>query len=1150
MSSLFPKGFKLSEFLNLISILKVSKNWNDIFNSLKQASNSGKIFEEFCKYFYLAEPSIKNDFRNVWLFTEVPLDIKDKLNLAQIDHGVDLVLEGQTGEYSVVQCKFRGNQNSSISWTKDKIANLFAEGNKANNLIVFTNASGLDKHSLKKGADKFKITTLGDLLEISTETIQNMLSKAEGKKENNFVKYLPRPYQEQAIKSIVSGFHNFDRGQLILPCGAGKTLVALWAKEAMKPKKTLVLVPSLALLRQIKQEWNSHQKFWTKYICVCSELDITKDDKIDAPAVHTYEINGQVTTDPNNIFNFLNNDEEAIVYSTYQSLEVVIKAIEGKNLFFDLSICDEAHKTAGSKLEGFALIHDNQKLTIKKRLYMTATPRIFSDEVKSKLNEEDIKYLADMSDESKFGPEFFRMSFKEAILRDILVDYQIIAIGINDEDLRNKILTREYVNAKETIEDVANNFSLDRAMKKHEAKHAITFHSSINRAKDFMNRHKEYFPKIAINHVSGEQTTNKRNVIINEFKNSSKAIITNARCLTEGVDIPVVDMVFFSDPKYSKIDIVQASGRALRKAKHKNKKLGYIVVPLYHNKENDIEEIIKSSSFKKIISVVRAMCDQDERLRTEINEIIIRKGKKKLGSQHIKVETDKLPLLSLENFKHSLKNKIFEQIIRKSFDPWEMKFELLKKYHNEFHKWPNGTTEYKSINLGSWCNDQRNKYRFGTLSSDRVINLTAIGFNLKTPTWDDRFEQLKKYKLLNPSSWPKNAEYFEDFNVGSWCAKERQMYRLGIIKTEKREKLDSIQFPMSIKRFDTWETKYERLKIFRAHFSSRWPYPQEKVENTLLFPWCSIQRRDYQQGKLSEEKISKLEIIGFPWDDPTWEQYLKLFSEFKNNNPLDWPPFEKDQNGVNLRAWCMNQGFLFKNKQLPDEKVKMLNSINFDFDGVKNLKQGWDRKKREKWDEMFNCLVKFREINPNSWPLGKMLFEGKEIGKWCGSQRAQKKQELIPQEVSKKLDNINFHWEIKTELNLDLSWNNNYELLKEFRIRFNKRWPSAKEMFKGFNLGNWCVSQRTKNKQNKLLKKRKILLEKIGFSWENPAWDANYELLIKYHEKYPNKWPRPTDTFDGYELGRWLALQKGLYWKGKLTKPKLEKLESLNLFKL
>lgn len=234
---------------------------------------------------------------------------------------------------------------------------------------------------------------------------------------------------------------------------------------------------------------------------------------------------------------------------------------------------------------------------------MTATPRIRSRNLKVKDDEEEL--IADMSNQEIYGPIFYRMSFKEAIDLGILVDYKIIAIGVSDAELQKAILNRHFADHKgETVEDYANNYALQKLMGKYPATHAITFHSTVKRAKSFKDRHQKLAPEVYTDHVSGMQTTNTRNLIMDAFRNAQKGVVTNARCLTEGIDVPTIDAVYFCDPNPI-IDIVQASGRALRKAKHRTSHWALSLFRIYHKDKELLQEYIQSGPYKKLVDIVR-----------------------------------------------------------------------------------------------------------------------------------------------------------------------------------------------------------------------------------------------------------------------------------------------------------------------------------------------------------------------------------------------------------------------------------------------------------------------------------------------------------------------------------------------------------------
>jgi len=658
----------------LYKLLNKKKSWQAISREIKGINKdnpvvAGKLFEHLCLYYY--KYFYNGEFQHVWLFEDIPFNVRKQLGLSDVDYGVDLLIQTNEKRYLAVQCKFRDDENAKISWSKDKLANLFAEGSKCDHYIIFTNAAGIDEHSIAKYRRKLTVVTYDVLQDsLTDEAISKVSYFIKTKQIHHKCRFSPLPHQNKAIKDIIKGFERNDRGKLVLPCGAGKTLVALWVKEKLDVKNTLVLVPSLALLRQFYESWKEQQKEYADYLCVCSESDIDKSS--DTNVSHTYEIQApdRVTTDSDVIRSFLKKSGPRIIYSTYQSSPQIAKALEQSGLSIDLTICDEAHKTAGERrVSAFASILDDRKIPSKKRLFMTATPRVVSAVIKNKLGDNTYKFLADMNDPDTYGPEFHRMSFADAINQGILVDYKIIAVGITDKELQGFIHERRFVEDA-TIEDVANNYALSKAMRNYEARHAVSFHSSVRSAKRFKERHEKLFRHINCYHINGDKTTKERKRILDDFKRSEKALVTNARCLTEGVDVPAIDVVYFCDPKYSKIDIVQAAGRALRQDKEKDKKFGYIIIPVYHAKSAELQDHVEKGAFSQLVRVVRAMADQDERIEEEISEVVYGEGVRKTAQKHIRIDAGKVKLININGFANKLGESIFFDVIRKTVIPY------------------------------------------------------------------------------------------------------------------------------------------------------------------------------------------------------------------------------------------------------------------------------------------------------------------------------------------------------------------------------------------------------------------------------------------------------------------------------------------------
>jgi predicted helicase len=396
-------------------------------------------------------------------------------------------------------------------------------------------------------------------------------------------KLSPRPHQKEAISKTIAYFKSNERGKMIMPCGTGKSLTAFWIAEKMRPKSILVAVPSLALLQQTLKVWtrefllNNIEPDW---LCVCSD-DTVKEEQDDF-VTFSADLGIKVDTDPRVIRNFLKKKTKKlkIVFTTYQSGRAT--AIGSKGFTYDLGIMDEAHKTVGSGKKPMAHLLHQKNIKINKRLFMTATERLFrgdSDEYMS------------MDDPRDYGNLIYELSFKEAINSKppIISDYKIITFGITTPEIEKIAEDNKYLEVKKDLKDItarelATAIALRKAIKKLKIKNAISFHRSIKRAENFRKQQdliSKIYPtygKLKTFHVRGDMPTSDRALEMLSFE-EEQGLMTNARCLTEGVDLPAIDCVCFTDPKRSKVDIVQAAGRALRLAK--GKKFGYILIPIF-----------------------------------------------------------------------------------------------------------------------------------------------------------------------------------------------------------------------------------------------------------------------------------------------------------------------------------------------------------------------------------------------------------------------------------------------------------------------------------------------------------------------------------------------------------------------------------------
>ena len=487
----------------------------------------------------------------------------------------------------------------------------------------------------------------------------------------------PRPHQRAAISAAKAHFirDKAARGRLIMPCGTGKSLAAYWIAEALRARTILVAVPSLALIRQSLADWT--REFLARgqvpdWICVCSDETVGNLER-DEFVGEVYELGLPTHTEPKAIAALLRarSSGPKIVFTTYQSSDKLAAAARQARSRFDLAILDEAHKTVGVRSKQFATLLREKKIKVRRRLFMTATERVFrgdSDDVLSMDNERD------------YGKCFFQMSYKEAIRQHIISDYKILTVTVSNDRVRrlienNRILNLSQRNLDEAAaQSVATGIALKRVFKKHGIKHAISFHRSIRAAdrfreqQDALNPLRDIGPRTINFHISSKKTAGERSDLLREFVSHKRTLMTNARCLTEGVDVPAIDCVVFADPKQSRIDIVQAAGRALRR--YPEKAYGYILLPLIVPSKLKFEDFAETTSFWQVASTITALSTQDERIAEEFRAI--EKGRISSG-KIVEIEGD-IPVgmkIKLGEFAEAISTRIWQSVGRanwRSFD--------------------------------------------------------------------------------------------------------------------------------------------------------------------------------------------------------------------------------------------------------------------------------------------------------------------------------------------------------------------------------------------------------------------------------------------------------------------------------------------------
>lgn len=605
-----------------------------------------------------------------------------------------------------------------------------------------------------------------------------------------------RGHQSDALTAVCAEMAQADRANVVMACGTGKTLLELHCAEALSPSRVLVFVPSLHLLRQSRAVWNSQNSRGPAYrtLCVCSDptIDDTEEDEI---VLSKAELGFPTTTDPEVVSAFIESGQQeamSVVFCTYQSGAVVGQALNllaqrnnGQQESFDVGIFDEAHRTVGATRKSFAFALFDNNISIKKRLFFTATPRVIKNGMN---NDGDLRVLS-MDDITVYGSNVYTLSFAEAARRKIITPYKIVVSVINDG------VAAEGVQRAKDIA-VINSFNmkaLNDTMNKFHLKKAITFHSTIHDAQLFSNTKNLGNIKTATElfHVSGRQNNTERLSVMRRFASSEVGVISNARCLTEGVDIPAVDLVGFMSPKSSKVDIVQAIGRAMRNSPGKT--CCYIFLPLHIDTRNgeSVEAALERSNFKEIAYVLSSMSENDTALHDQVRLTSMKYGQDGQSGLSESIGDGLIEFMGLDGIDASTIFKSIQvRLLAEIGVTWDIMYGKLKKY-KEYH----GDCEVarRHPELGAWVAKQRElaKDPDSYMFAERYALLQEIGFRFEIfeSNWDNRFEELKCFLKKHKNKYPASAS-----PLGKWVSKQRYAFKNKKIPKERLDLLNSIKF--------------------------------------------------------------------------------------------------------------------------------------------------------------------------------------------------------------------------------------------------------------------------------------------------------------------------------------------------------------------
>ncbi|MBR1237868.1 DEAD/DEAH box helicase family protein [Bradyrhizobium sp. AUGA SZCCT0182] len=653
--------------------------WSDFWEQTKKLSSQGDkgaAFERLTQLYLQTAPEYQSELEHVWRLHEVPPNVRKRIALPILDEGIDFIARTRHGEYWAIQSKFRSQHDKPL--TRKELGTFTSLAfNTCSSIalavVAHTASKPVSKRHLMRNTTEIGLDRWQSLDQDSWKLIVGRLKGRTGSPKPR----RPRPHQRAAVDAARTHFvrDRKARGRLIMPCGTGKSLTAYWIAETLKAKTILVAVPSLALVRQSLTDWTREflaHGIKPDWLCVCSDETVGNLER-DEFVGEVYDLGLPTHTETKEIAALLRARSRGpkIVFTTYQSSVKLAAAARKARIQFDLAILDEAHKTVGVHSKTFATLLSDKKIKIQRRVFMTATERVFRGERSDVLS---------MDNEKDYGARFYQLSFKEAIKQRIITDYKILTMTVSDSHVRalideNRILDLNSRDLDEAeAQSIAAGIALKRTYKKHGVNHAISFHRSIRGAdrfreqQDALNRMSTLGPRTTNLHISSKKTAGQRSDLLREFVAHKRALMTNARCLTEGVDVPAIDCVMFADPKQSRVDIVQAAGRALRH--YEGKEYGYIVVPLVVPEKMEFEKFAETTAFKQVVQTITALSTQDERIADEFRAI--EQGRVYSG-KIVEIEGD-IPAgmkMKLGDFADAISTRVWENVGRANWRKFE-----------------------------------------------------------------------------------------------------------------------------------------------------------------------------------------------------------------------------------------------------------------------------------------------------------------------------------------------------------------------------------------------------------------------------------------------------------------------------------------------
>ncbi|MGW1018721.1 Helicase associated domain protein [Streptomyces niveus] len=827
------------------------------------------------------------------------------------------------------------------------------------------------------------------------------------------------PHQQEAVDALVAAFDTAERATAVMACGTGKTRTAAASVRALgersKVARVLIVVPFLELITQTLREWREvlGNTGMGRVVAVCSDKDVLRDHQPQLDAQRA-----SVTTSAAELARLTAGRGQVTVAATYASLPVIAAAHEEFRLpMWDLIIPDEAHRSAGRADKASAMIHSNAFIPAARRQYMTATPKIFAGAGDDTVS---------MDDEKIYGEVAYRLGFSRAMSLNLLAGYRIVVPVVTDEQVRAAASSMEgdyYQSGGSAISPavLATQIAILRAADEYGLRRLLTFHNRVVAAQWFATTlphavaHLEPSARpvaLSVGHVHGEQSLAERQQTLARLRSEDESlvVITNAKVLGEGIDVPAVDSIAFIDNRGSAIDCIQAVGRALRRGKSPGPKTASVIVPVLLKPGEDPEAALNTSSFAPVWQVVRALSAHDDGLGQRLSQMRQDLGARRKSTSREEDTNDNglvgdPDLLVLPDWLRvtgvpvppGFASAITVQTVRATTNSWEEYYGAARAYQHAYGTAdiPQDWVTTEGLRLGSWWTKQRVAYNSDGLSAERRTLLEELGivWDPLNESWTATYQEVQRLaQEQGHFAFDESVLTARGVAVLNWCTVQRTRRRAGKLTTQRIDLLNAIGFPWDGAQ-DRWMRRYRDLETI---------YDQRKSllrlsATTPEARWLEGQRVAHRNGRLASWQINLMKKVGIDFAgrrDAAWRTTYDTLKTFRTENG-HWavPEDLVTVDGVKVHSWAKAQRSSRKNGTLSAEYEALLDEINFPWDP---FQQRWDAR----CAELRNFRTAHGHLNVPAGPLNSWLYQ----------QRKKHRQGTLPADAQQRLSAIDALW--------------------------------------------------------------------------------------------------------------------------------------------